>query len=520
MAVILPGATLGLRRGELSAAAAPTRPVGPRASANARALSDAYFGLSMPKGGDGRFRLVPLSTTAEPEVSEPDALEATSKPDVWSQRFRLVPTDAPDVSEPDASEDRSESIAHEQDPAEEEDPEEDPAAEGHDSERAGQEEGVAWRVEPQPYYSWMWGDAAIRPAPLDLGHGGADPEPTRWSPWLGRRAAIEDLQLYRTADNLNRPVEMRIAAAAGQLPKDEVEGKLLPGSERFLSRFASIDEAIDYLSRGGAVLRRKWQEAEEQSASQAASMPIFNATGERSQEIGGEQAGEEGAPEEKPYGRSDARLGAPAPPAGPSPPPHMKPWTAEGREDGGGDSGASVGTWVGYLGYLGFVPCLACIGWLAFRLLCKRNCRDIDIVTSAGEEESSDSSGEDDTETESGGPNPWQAFMGAPRDAEMRKLLLFPEKNTPQELPPLPDDDRKAPPNPAQRPAAEAEVERILSTREQRNIFGPGDAIARKQEFRRLLLLLHPDKGLVSGERATLALRRVVEAYRALAAEP
>jgi len=174
------------------------------------------------------------------------------------------------------------------------------------------------------------------------------------------------------------------------------------------------------------------------------------------------------------------------------------------------------------LGYLGFLPCLAGVGWLAFRLLCRTSCREFDgPTTSAGEEESSDdSSSEEGAEEGGAGANPWQAFMGKPSDAEMRRLLPSPEQG-PQQLPPLPDDcEEEAVPNPTQRPQAEAEVERILGTKATRDIFGPGDGAKRKQEFRRLLRLLHPDKGLVSGERASLALRRVVEAYRALAADP
>lgn len=357
----------------------------------------------------------------------------------------------------------------------------------------------AWIVEPKPYYSWMWADAAIRPAPLDLGHGGAEEEPTVWSPWLGRQAAIQDLQLYQTADNFGRPVEMRIAAARGGLSRDAVQGRLLPGSKRFLSKFSSMDEAIDYLSRGGATLSRDWYKAGNASTSKAA--PAYSPA-----------AGEENSSGESQAGESSSTSLAPSAPVS-----EQKLGAAARQEDGDDGSGMSMSTLFGYLGYIGFVPCLAFAGWIGFRLFRRDQCRDADIVTSAGEEDTAGDS--EDTEEDPGDANPWQAFIGEPRAGEMRRLLLFAEGGAPR-LPPLPPDAAAAPAGPAQRPIAEAEVERILATREPSGIFGNVDAAGRKQEFRRLLRLLHPDKGLVSGERATLALRRMVEAYRALAAEP
>merc|ERR1712039_801994 len=70
--------------------------------------------------------------------------------------------------------------------------------------------------------------------------------------------------------------------------------------------------------------------------------------------------------------------------------------------------------------------------------------------------------------------------------------------------------------DPATRAKAEAEVERVLGIRNARELFGTGSAMERRAEFRRLARLLHPDKMLVSGERAALALRRVVEAAKDL----
>merc|ERR1712039_935044 len=59
------------------------------------------------------------------------------------------------------------------------------------------------------------------------------------------------------------------------------------------------------------------------------------------------------------------------------------------------------------------------------------------------------------------------------------------------------------------------EVDRILAAPNVDDLFGTGTVAQQKMEFRRLVRLLHPDKGSVSGDRANLALRRAVEAYKA-----
>jgi len=61
------------------------------------------------------------------------------------------------------------------------------------------------------------------------------------------------------------------------------------------------------------------------------------------------------------------------------------------------------------------------------------------------------------------------------------------------------------------------EVERVLSAKSAKEIFGGGGANEQRACYRRLVRLLHPDKKVVEGQRASLALRRVVECYRALA---
>mmetsp|Transcript_74398 Transcript_74398/g.231974 ORF Transcript_74398/g.231974 Transcript_74398/m.231974 type:complete len:509 (-) Transcript_74398:518-2044(-) len=454
-------------------APSPLRASAARAGATSRALSDPYWRLSSRLGSDGRFSLVPLPTAAAgrpTEAAADAAATTTNTPARTTWNEPLAEAVAPE--EPQAA------------LTEEADPPEPPAAPA--------EGGVAWTKEPKAYYSWMWADVAVRPAPLDLGHGGAEPEPTRWSPWLGREAAMEDLQLYRTSDNLGRPMEMRIAAARGNISKEKVEGSLMPGSKRFLSRFSSLDEAIDYLSRGGATLRGRWHDLANLT-SEAPPASALATAGQLSQDVVGSAGGT------RPTEETAGVLSAPAS-------------AAPSVADVGDDPGLNAASIIGYIGYLGFLPFLACIGWVGFRVLQRQESRD--IVTSAGEEESSQ---ESDDERGHCAPDPWQAFLGDPHDGELRRLLVFAEEG-PLQFPPLPDDCDHGPPNPAQRGLAEAEVERILSTRDPREIFGPGDEASRKQEFRRLVRLLHPDKGLVSGERASLALRRVVEVYRSLAA--
>lgn len=93
-----------------------------------------------------------------------------------------------------------------------------------------------------------------------------------------------------------------------------------------------------------------------------------------------------------------------------------------------------------------------------------------------------------------------------------RRLLEHLEKDdTPTLALPAPESPKAS--QQTKRAEAMQEVERVMATKESRAIFGGGTIIEQKIEFRRLVRLLHPDKGLVSGPRATLALRRVVETY-------
>mmetsp|Transcript_82105 Transcript_82105/g.232742 ORF Transcript_82105/g.232742 Transcript_82105/m.232742 type:complete len:450 (+) Transcript_82105:50-1399(+) len=68
----------------------------------------------------------------------------------------------------------------------------------------------------------------------------------------------------------------------------------------------------------------------------------------------------------------------------------------------------------------------------------------------------------------------------------------------------------------AQAEAARGEVERILSASSARAVLGGGTVAECKAEFRRLGKMLHPTKGIASGERALRAVQRLVEAKKAL----
>jgi len=66
------------------------------------------------------------------------------------------------------------------------------------------------------------------------------------------------------------------------------------------------------------------------------------------------------------------------------------------------------------------------------------------------------------------------------------------------------------------RSEAQREVDRVLAAPNLHWVLGGGNAAETKQEYRRLVRLLHPDHGHCSGERATLALQRVMEAHNVL----
>merc|ERR1712187_764404 len=108
------------------------------------------------------------------------------------------------------------------------------------------------------------------------------------------------------------------------------------------------------------------------------------------------------------------------------------------------------------------------------------------------------------------------------RDAELQQLLRDIEEEEEQPLLAIlgspPEASQEARQSSAQRAARE--VERILEMRDADAVLGGGTVQQQSAEYRRLVRLLHPDKGLASGQRANLALRRVVECHRRLLLQP
>jgi len=108
------------------------------------------------------------------------------------------------------------------------------------------------------------------------------------------------------------------------------------------------------------------------------------------------------------------------------------------------------------------------------------------------------------------GPDPEHALRDGNEEGDLLMLLDDLERMEPGLAKGEPT------PDPTLRAEAEHEVERIISARGAKDIFGGGSLDQQKSEFRRLVRMLHPDKQLVAGPRATLALRLVVEASRTL----
>jgi hypothetical protein len=118
-------------------------------------------------------------------------------------------------------------------------------------------------------------------------------------------------------------------------------------------------------------------------------------------------------------------------------------------------------------------------------------------------------------------PQDEEASREALLNGELRQLLSDAEQADPELFVGRSSEGKTAQPldpDPAQRAEAEQEMERVLSAKDASSIFGPGDAQQQNKAFRRLVRLLHPDKHLVSGPRANMALRLVLESHRSLTA--
>jgi len=115
-----------------------------------------------------------------------------------------------------------------------------------------------------------------------------------------------------------------------------------------------------------------------------------------------------------------------------------------------------------------------------------------------------------------------EALRHAVRQSELRSLL--PQVHSEEEThvtasaptAPAAGVDSDVHPSVQQCAEADREVERVLAASTAREVLGTGSPTQHAARFRQLVRLLHPDKGLVNGERANLAYRRVVEAKHEL----
>lgn len=221
--------------------------------------------------------------------------------------------------------------------------------------------------------------------------------------------------------------------------------------------------------------------------------------------------------EEEPQGAAPAEPGAPGEARSSAPRPREPAPAGRGLP-----AGLAVALAAGVAALLGLLGLFACHSKqstaLAVRPGAEAACCAAPVRT---EEVNSD---EDWAASESDGvADPAQALQyGISRD-ELRQLLADAERLEPGILPPASAPapaaaaaSEPAQPDPARRDEAEREVERILVARDARSVFGGGSAAEMRGEFRRLLRLLHPDKQLVGGPRANLALRVLVDFRRQL----
>lgn len=296
-------------------------------------------------------------------------------------------------------------------------------------------------------YSWMWGDAGTSL----LGHGIAEIDPFRWSVWESADSMIEELAGQNRA--LNRPVEI----------KKDGEGTMM---------FQNVEQAIVYLKR-------------EKTAGQfSASLPTIVPAPRLSSVLEG-AAAERSPPSTGPT----VSLGPSSMDAGP---------TRDAADSSVHLTGATAHLLLAILAAALVASCGG-VGCLCIGKRCMEKRRGLEVADREGSQGEALTAGQhEDDESQKVLPD----GLG-----ELRRLLEEVEEDEPiRALPSSPAHS-----GPDRREEAAREVERILATRDLAEIFGKGTAAQQKSEYRRLVRMLHPDKGLVSGERATLALRRVVE---------
>jgi len=321
-------------------------------------------------------------------------------------------------------------------------------------------------------YSWMWGDAGNNL----LGHRVAEMDPFRWSDWQPAERMIRDLSSFKNTENRNRPVEVR-----------ENGGQKVS--------FPTLDAAINFLV----------QQAHAGTAPTSPSPAVVPSP-----------AGV--APTSAPARPQPRPKPAPQPAPAPQPPtpvpasqvhvtvqpaPSPMPVITDQSEATLNLTAKTTARLLllagvaGLLGFCGFLGC--CIMQAAGKGRKKRVCRQ-EVACGPGSS--------DDEDSESGSPKSSRRGRSM-TDGELHRLLAEVDAEDEERLALTGSASAQA--DMPRKAEAQAEVDRILATQNVEEIFGPGTVVEQKIQYRRLVRMLHPDKGLVNGERATLALRRVVE---------
>lgn len=326
------------------------------------------------------------------------------------------------------------------------------------------------RLRTKKDYSWMWGDAGSSL----LGHRVAEMDPFRWSDWQSADRLVRDLRSNKNTENRNRPVEIR-----------EDGGQKMS--------FPSIDEAVNFLVKQANLGATPSPAAPPSTvAPTPPPRPIPRPTPPPARPIPRPTPAPRPAPTPVPASQASAP---------PAPAPSSVIFDhSEATVNLTAKTTARLLLLVGAAGILGFCGLLGCCILQAAGKGRKKRTHRKEIACGPGSS--------DDESSEDGSPRRSRLIT----DGELRRLLAEVE-----------DEERLALTSSASSQAdlpreaeAQAEVDRILATRNVEEIFGRGTVVEQKIQYRRLVRMLHPDKGLVDGERATLALRRVVEYHTVL----
>jgi hypothetical protein len=334
----------------------------------------------------------------------------------------------------------------------------------------------------------MWGGAGKHV----LGHSAAELDPFRWSLWMQPPALIKNLEEYRQA-NAARPVEMMVGHEGGT----KMSFGSIHEAETFLVHYEKDPSHLPHAPAGPSP----------PVATTPASTPTQT------------QVGAPHPQQPQPMHPAPQQPTPIAPAAAAAAPgsSHLGAAGVPGHAEKGGGPLAHL-----VLGLSAVVMMASCAGGCCWCARKQAKAPMADAVDGAD----TCCDGNNGSDFEDNYPNTSQALRGAFAEGELKSLLAEADGDDGESLGnqdprlALPPSPRSSPapqtPSRAQRAEAEREVERILEAKDAKNIFGDGTASQQRAEYRRLIRLLHPDKGLASGQRATLALRRVVEANTAL----